>query len=268
MRLFNRITLLTPESVELEFTLAGIGSRALALLIDYHIIGFSLVAFWLLLTFISGQLIAYMEASGVDYADLPVWLLAIAILITFAIATGYFVFLEVTWQGQTIGKRFAKIRVIRDDGRPVGLPQAALRALLRPIDDILFVGAFLILLGRKEKRIGDWVAGTLVVQEVRPVVKAAIAVSQAAEKLAPELPQLTNLSKLLPDDFAVIREYLKRRNFMERNAKSELSLQLARQARSLIDLETIPPGLTSDEFLEAVYLAYQQGRDGELGVKS
>jgi hypothetical protein len=45
---------------------------------------------------------------------------------------------------------------------------------------------------------------------------------------------------------------------MEHNAKSELSLQLARQARSLIDLETIPPGLTSDEFLEAVYLAYQQ----------
>ncbi|MBD1868733.1 RDD family protein [Cyanobacteria bacterium FACHB-471] len=262
MRLFNRITLLTPESVELEFTLAGIGSRALALLIDYHIVAFTLIALWLLLALIAGQLLGYLDTLGSNYADLPIWLLAIAILITFVIATGYFVFFEVTWQGQTIGKRFAKIRVIRDDGRPVGLSQAALRALLRPIDDILFIGAFLILLGQKEKRIGDWVAGTLVVQEVRPVVKAAIAVSQEAEKLAAELPQITDLSKLLPDDFAVIREYLQRRNFMERNAKSELSLQLARQARNLINLETIPAGLTSDEFLEAVYLAYQQQERG------
>jgi uncharacterized RDD family membrane protein YckC len=263
MRLFNRITLLTPESVELEFTLAGIGSRALALLIDYHIVAFTLIVFWLLLTFVAGQLLDYLDALSVNYDDLPVWLLAIAILVTFTIATGYFVFFEVTWQGQTIGKRFAKIRVIRDDGRPIGLPQAALRALLRPIDDILFIGAFFILLGKKEKRIGDWVAGTLVVQEVRPVVKAAIAISQASANLAAELPQTTNLSKLLPDDFAVIREYLQRRNFMERNAKSELSLQLARQARNLISLETIPQGLTSDEFLEAVYLAYQKQGEGE-----
>jgi uncharacterized RDD family membrane protein YckC len=258
MRLFNRVTLLTPESVELEFTLAGIGSRALALLIDYFVIGFTLAGFWLLLSFLTGQLLNYLNALGINYADLPVWLLAIAILVSFAIVTGYFVFLEVTWQGQTIGKRFAKIRVIRDDGRPLGLAQAALRALLRPVDDVLFVGAFFILLGKREKRIGDWVAGTLVVQEVRPVVKGAIATSSEAEKLAIELTQITDLSKLLPNDFAIIREYLQRRSFMEPNAKSELSLQLARQARILINLETIPPGLTSDDFLEAVYLAYQQ----------
>jgi len=215
MRLFNRVTLLTPESVELEFTLAGIGSRALALLIDYQIIGLTLALVWLLLTVIAGQAFNYFEGLGSEYSDLPIWLLAIGILITFIVTLGYFAFLEVVWQGQTVGKRFAKIRVIRDDGRPVGLSQSALRALLRPIDDTLFIGVLLILLGQKEKRIGNWVAGTIVVQEVRPIVKAAIAISSEAEKLAPELPNMTDLSKLLPDDFAIIREYLQRRDLME-----------------------------------------------------
>jgi uncharacterized RDD family membrane protein YckC len=257
MPLFNRIKVLTPESVELELLLAGIGSRAFALSIDYPVLFLAVLGFWLLWGLFANQLLNYLDKTGIPYGSVPTWLGAIALLVSFLIFAGYFIFFEVRWQGQTPGKRIAKIRVIRDDGRPVRLAQAVLRSLLRPIDDAFFIGAFLIFFGKREKRIGDWAAGTLVVQEERPQSQAQIGVSDAAKQLAIELPQLTDLSQILPDDFAVIREYLQRRPFMDSQARSELSLKLARQARAIVQLETIPQGLNSDDFLEAVYLAYQ-----------
>lgn len=258
MPLFKRIKLTTPESVELELTLAGLGSRALALLIDYHILVLELVLFWFAWGLFATELMNYLEPLEVDYSDVPLWLLAIALLVSFAVYTGYFVFFEVFWQGQTPGKRFAKIRVIQDDGKPVGLSQAALRTLLRPIDDILFIGAFFIFFGQREKRLGDWVAGTVVIQEERPQVQKKLSISEAAQQLATQLPELTDLSQLLPDDFAVISEYLHRRSFMATQARTDLSLKLAREIRAIVRLAEIPAGLTSDQFLEAVYVAYQQ----------
>lgn len=258
MALFRQIKLTTPESVELEFTLAGIGSRALALLVDYQLLGLGLVLFWILWGIFSTQLMNYLDRLDINYSSVPLWLLAIALLISFVFYTGYFVLFEVLWQGQTPGKRFAKIRVIRDDGRPVGLAQASLRTLLRPIDDIVFIGVFFIMFGQKEKRIGDWVAGTLVIQESQSELKGKLVISEAAQQLAAKLPEMTDLTQILPDDFAVISEYLHRRHFMATKARSELSLKLAREIRAIVQLEEIPAGLTSDQFLEAVYVAYQQ----------
>ncbi|MGA7934220.1 MAG: RDD family protein [Kovacikia sp.] len=258
MRFFNRVSLSTPESVELEFTLAGIGNRTLALLIDYHIMGLLLFGFWVLWGTFSLGLLSYLSGTNQNYTAVPIWLTAIAVLISFVIFTGYFAFFELAWQGQTPGKRIAKIRVIRDDGKPIGISQVALRSLLRPIDDLLFIGAFFILFGKREKRLGDWAAGTLVIQEQRPGSKETIVISEQAKDLATQLPAMADLSQLLPDDFVVIRTYLERRAAMAPNARKELSLKLARQLRTLIDLEIIPPNTVSDHFLEAVYLAYQQ----------
>ncbi|UBF24427.1 RDD family protein [Kovacikia minuta CCNUW1] len=257
MRFFNRVFLATPESVELEFTLAGIGNRTLALLIDYHVMGLLLFGFWILWGTFSLGLLSYLSGTSQNYTGVPIWLTAIAVIVSFVIFTGYFAFFEVIWQGQTPGKRLTKIRVIRDDGKPIGLSQAALRALLRPIDDLMFLGAFFILFGKREKRLGDWAAGTLVIQEQRPSVKEAIVISDQAKDLATQLPAMAELSQLLPDDFVVIRTYLERRATLAPDARKELSLKLARQLRTLINLETIPPNTVSDHFLEAVYLAYQ-----------
>lgn len=257
MPLFKHIKLTTPESIELEFTLAGIGSRALALLIDYQLLGTSLVLFWILWSIFATQLMGYLERLNINYSDVPLWLLAIALLVSFMLYTGYFVTFEVLWHGQTPGKRFAKIRVIRDDGKPVRITQAALRALLRPIDDIAFIGVLFIFFGKQEKRIGDWVAGTLVIQEVRPELNK-LTISESAQQLALQLPEIADLTQLLPDDFAVVSEYLSRRHFMSMQARRDLSLKLAREIRAIINLANIPDGLTSDQFLEAVYVAYQK----------
>ncbi|MGK7877502.1 MAG: RDD family protein [Xenococcaceae cyanobacterium] len=251
MGFFNRFTLQTPESVELEFTLAGIGNRAYALLIDYIVLGFILIGFLITWAFLSFRLV------GSD-KTIALWALAIQLLIVFSIYVGYFVFFEVLWQGQTPGKRFVKIRVIRDDGRPVRLQQATLRALLRPVDDIFFLGVFFIVLGKREKRLGDWVAGTIVIQEERPIASATFSVSEKAQALANQLQIEADISQLLPEDFAVIREYLQRREGMIPQARIDLSRQLAHQVKEIIALEKVPQGVTPTLFLEAVYLAYQQ----------
>jgi uncharacterized RDD family membrane protein YckC len=258
MPLFKHIKLLTPESIELEFVLAGIGSRALALLIDYCVLALCQALFWTLLGVFSEQLVNYLGAFNINYSSLTLWIMAIALLGSFGIYAGYFVFFEVMWQGQSPGKRLAKIRVIRDDGKPVGLAQATLRALLRPIDDIFFIGAFFIFFSRQEKRLGDWVAGTLVVQNAPPQTHKQLSISEASQQLATQLPEITDLTQLRPDDFAVISEYLHRRHFMTSKARSDLSLKLAQEIRAIIQLEAIPTGLNSDQFLEAVYVAYQQ----------
>ena len=260
MRLFNRYTLHTPESVELEFILAGIGNRAYALLIDYIILGLILIVFLVgVLIFNSGlQTIQILVGST---ARLELWLIAVQALIGFFIYVGYFVFYETVWSGQTPGKRYVKIRVIRDDGRPVRLQQSTLRALLRPFDDLFFIGVFFIVLNQREKRLGDLVGGTLVIQEEQPLTTAALKVSTSAQSLANKLLIEADISSLLPEDFAVIREYLQRREAMIPNARNEVSKQLATQVKEIIGWEKMPTKVDANVFLEAVYQAYQQQVD-------
>ncbi|MDY6785335.1 MAG: RDD family protein [Cyanobacteriota bacterium] len=257
MNFLNRIKIQTPESVELEFSLAGIGNRAQALFVDY--------VYWLLTLLLLIVLGLWFAFSWLDFlqdatgdSSLALWYYAILGLIFFFVYMGYFVFFETLWQGQTPGKRRAKIRVICDDGRPVGLPQATLRALLRPVDDLFFLGALMIMLSKREKRLGDWIAGTLVVQDEQARTAADFPVAEQAREFGDRLLQTADLSALPPDDFAAIREYLQRRSDLLPDAKKQISLQLARNARECLAIAQIPKGITADLFLEAVYWAYQQ----------
>lgn len=259
MNLFKTITIQTPESVELEFTLAGIGNRALALMIDYLLVFLLLSLVSLVASFLSEQLVnlSVLLGSGTETVDL--WLVAIALLATMAIYWGYFVAFETWWQGQTPGKRLANIRVINDNGKPEGIFQATLRSLLRPVDDILFLGFFFIVFGAQEKRIGDWLAGTLVVQAERTIGDANVRIAPASQKLAMELMNQADIGQLLPDDFTTLREYLLRRTTLTKAARQELSVQLARQLRTIVELERLPrEQMPAEQFLEAIYVAYQK----------
>ena len=257
MRFFNQINLQTPESVELEFTLAGIGNRSFALIIDYIISGLTILLVWTLSAFLAFQLVpSFTDGGAIN--SLAQWIWAIQFMTTFAIYVGYFVVLETLWQGQTPGKKWTKIRVIRDNGKPERLPQAILRALLRPIDDMLFIGVFFIIFSQQEKRIGDIVAGTIVVQEEQAAKPSKIDVSPEAEDLAVQLRIEAELANLLPEDFATIRDFLQRRKNIILEYQHQLSRKLAEQVKEIILLEDVPEGYSNSQFLEATYLAYQQ----------
>jgi uncharacterized RDD family membrane protein YckC len=259
MRFFNKIKLQTPESVELEFTLAGIGNRAYALIIDYLIWGFTLGLSIILAIFLTAQIINNVDRIGSSNQDtLLKWLWAIEIFTAFAIYVGYFIFFETIWQGQTPGKKWVKIRVIQDNGKPARLPQATLRALFRPVDDFLFIGAFFIAFNKREKRLGDLVAGTIIIQDEQAIQTYDFAISEEAKNLVLQLKIEADLSRIKPENFAIIRNYLQRRTIMIPQAKYELSRKLALQVKDILDLKDIPAEVTANQFLEAVYLAYQQ----------
>lgn len=255
MKFFNEISFETPESVELDFTLAGIGNRAYALIIDYVILGAILIVFFLFWALIAFNFWSIFPENL--QKNLQLWLFALQLVLIFAIYVGYFVIFETLGQGQTIGKKRVKIRVIRDDGRIISISQATLRALLRPVDDIFFIGAFLIMFTKKEKRIGDLVAGTIVIQEKTAKSKHNLIISNEASSLASFLRIKADITQLSPEDFAIIREYLERRENMLVSARQEISFRLATQAKEIIKLEELSQDTSANLFLEAVYLAYQ-----------
>ncbi|HSM82430.1 MAG TPA: RDD family protein [Nodosilinea sp.] len=257
MPLFNTVTIRTPESVELEFVLAGVGSRAVALTLDYLGLGAGLVGLAIGYSVVLVRLLETETVLSIPSETVQLWITAIAALLAFALYIGYFALFETWWYGQTPGKRYAKIRVIRDDGQPERLPQATLRSLLRPIDDILFVGFFCILLSPTEKRLGDWLAGTLVVQ-TDSVTSGPLQVPVRSQAIAKDLLAIVDITRLSPDDCATLREFLQRRATMSAKAKTLVSDQLARRYKDQLALDTLPTEMTTDTFLEALYHAYQQ----------
>ena len=157
-------------------------------------------------------------------------------------------------------KKRAKIRVISDDGKPTTIGKSSIRALLRPVDDFLFVGVLFILIGKKEKRIGDLVAGTIVIQEELNTQKNIFKATPEAEMLATQLKFETDVIRLSPENFAILSNYIQTRNQMILKSRLELARKLAEQVKNILELGDIPEDTTADCFLEAVYLAYQQLR--------
>jgi uncharacterized RDD family membrane protein YckC len=252
MHFLKRVRSQTPESVELEFTLAGVGSRTQALVVDYLIWSFVLVILLVIWAFL------LIQVTWLQSESIRLWFFAIQLLILFAVYIGYFVVFETLWHGQTPGKRYAKIRVIREDGRNVGLQQSILRSLLRPIDDLFCVGLLLVLFTAQEKRLGDLVAGTIVIQEGQTTSHQQLTLSPEAQALATRLLEIGQIVALTPDEFATIRRYLDRYPNLTSAAKIQVSDRLAQRLLEIIKLADRPPTLDRHLTIEAVYLAYQQ----------
>lgn len=156
----DKLTIDTPEQVHLEFLLAGLGSRFMAAFLD------SLIQALLFLV-LGGVTIAV--AVALNFAGLSsTWALALVALGVFTLIWGYYTLFEIFWKGQTPGKRVAGIRVIKDSGRPINAFEAVTRNIMRFVDwlpSMYAVGVLVMLLNKKHRRLGDFVAGTLVVHE-------------------------------------------------------------------------------------------------------
>ncbi len=154
----------TPERVPLHFALASIGNRFLACALDHALqvltIIIMAIGFWVL---------ADYSSLGQRLSSAPKWLQAALIVIVFLIISGYFAFFEWLWNGQTPGKRLLKLRVIREDGRPITFWEAVVRNLLRSVDfmpaPFYSIGLISVFLSLSDQRVGDMVAGTVVVRE-------------------------------------------------------------------------------------------------------
>lgn len=206
----------TPERVPLHFGLASIGNRFLACAID-HI--FQVLA--IVLMVVAFFTLASYSSFGDELSNAPKWVIAILIIVLFLIVWSYFAFFEWIWSGQTPGKRWLKLRVIREDGRPVTFWEAAVRNFLRSFDMMPFpfysIGLISVFISSRDQRVGDLVAGTVVVRE-REAEAPAFAQVFAAPISDPALRRSSrpvefsaDLSSLTESEIEVVETFLRRR---------------------------------------------------------
>ncbi len=224
-------TIATPEGVELELRLGGLGSRFSAALIDLMIQSALVIAISLLTGLTlggTGAVVAY--SLGVFFAFVV-----------------YDVLFEVLAAGRTPGKRTLRMRVVLADGAPVTLRASAVRNLLRLVEGVAtsYVPAILsILLTRNNQRLGDLAAGTVVVHEAR----AGAVIEATGAPAAPAHTEAWDVSAVTPAELAAVRDFLRRRDGFDPDARNALAGRLAAALRERVD--GAPADTAPERFLE------------------
>lgn len=214
----DKLTIETPELIPLEFPLAGVGSRFLALALD------SLIQFVVgMAILVLGMLIVLPFA--LSHAQ-TTWVAAIGVLAYFLLQSGYFTFFECLWNGQTPGKRWFHLRVIKESGRPITVYDSVVRNLLRIVDSLpgfYGVGILSALLSSNCKRLGDYVAGTVVVHE-EPLAGQARGDWTASPA---STSSAYDVSRLTPEEFQLVETFLMRRAQLAPQVRAQMAKQIA-----------------------------------------
>jgi uncharacterized RDD family membrane protein YckC len=248
----DNLTIETPEQTSLDFPLAGVGSRFIAMVADTAIQ--LLAAFIIFLIFLLADLtlpaIHWFSALSAQ------WTTALLILAIFVLNSAYFAFFEAIWNGQTPGKRFFQIRVIKDDGRPISAFDSIARNLLRiadelPVPPLYIAGVISILVSKQNRRLGDYVAGTVVIhektiQEARPFLEIK---SQAGEPAY-------DTARITLDELHVIETFLNRRDSFEPALRTAMAAKISKRIGAKLGVEVLGWPRT-EKFLEAVYEQYR-----------
>jgi uncharacterized RDD family membrane protein YckC len=250
----------TPERVPLHFALASIGNRFLACAFDHALQSVVVALLYIIFINIANS----FSFSGMSSA--PKWAIALLIIVGFIIWTSYFVVFEWLWKGQTPGKRWLKLRVIREDGRPITFWEAAVRNLLRIFDIQPFpfysVGLICVFVSLRDQRVGDLVAGSVVVRE-REVEAPSFnqvfdsQVSDSALRRSFKPVQFTaELGLLTEKEFEVVETFLRRRFDLPDQARMWMAWRVATpilyKLRPAYDLSTF----TYEGFLEELLHRY------------
>lgn len=235
----DKLTIDTPEQIPLEFPLAGIGSRFLAVALDSLIQFFGWLVLMLLFTWFEPDLARIWPKA-------PVWAFAIVVIFGFLIFSGYFAVFETVWNGQTPGKRAVRIRVIKDSGRPISVYEAIIRNVIRVIDSIGFygVGIISVFVSSRNKRLGDFAAGTVVVHE-----NALTELQPAWEADKIKEGSAYNVANVSLADLELIEAFLQRRYDLQPEVRQRSAEQIAARMRQKLQITTDAPA-SDEDFLE------------------
>src|SRR6266542_2540337 len=250
--------MVTPEAVALEFQTANVGSRILAFLIDMLVVGAGIVVG------VTAVALA-LNASG---AVLPDWLvIAMFLVLIPGWWFGYFTAFETLWRGWTLGKAALGLRVVTREGAPVRFRHAAIRTLLGTVDFGLGSGFFavvFVLFSRDNQRLGDLVAGTLVLRER----SAATQLAPMSFDPPPGLESYTatlDVTGMATEEYQAVRSFLLRAQQLAPASRASLAVQLATSLAAR--LRPPPPdGLPPEGYLRAVAAAYQRRQRGAAGA--
>jgi uncharacterized RDD family membrane protein YckC len=246
----RRDGIVTPEAVLLRFDTAGLPSRALAKAVDVAIAGAALL--------LSLALVA-LAADGLEASGATVVVLVVSTLGLFA----YPAVAEGRW-GTTVGKAACGLRVVTVEGGPVGVRHGLIRAALQVVDIVLLpigvIGAASMLASPLDQRVGDRVAGTVVLR----------ARSGAADAMALAFPPLPgyeayvaslDVTAVTPGQYEVLRSFLTRVDQLQPAARAHLAQRLAGPLSAAMR-HAVPPTLHPELFCACVAAAYQQRHGG------
>jgi uncharacterized RDD family membrane protein YckC len=224
MKWTDELRMETPEQIDVDMELAGLGSRFLAMVVDVAIKAFAALLLILIVTIIA----AVDPTKFVREQSYTVLAFVVAALGTLWMAYG--VFFEVRWNGQTPGKSVARIRAMKTSGAALDFTAAGIRNLLTVVYAIpvfYVIDAILILVTARSQRLGDLAAGTVVIRERavdlgRDPEDALLALASPDYAFTP-----AQLEPLTADDRTVLREYLRRHAGMTGSGRSQLARKLA-----------------------------------------
>ncbi|HEX9367860.1 MAG TPA: RDD family protein [Vicinamibacterales bacterium] len=240
----------TPEQIPLEFVLAGVGSRFLALAFD-TVLQAGTIALLVVMLFAVRRLVAF----ALPGPALGAWAIAALIAAGFVVYSGYFAIFESVWRGQTPGKRLVGLRVIDVSGRPVTVYAALIRNLIRIVDQmpgVYGIAIVSVLVTRRQQRLGDLAAGTVVVHE-------------RLETQAPSAPTVTSTSRhgahrLGPEEIVLIESFLRRRDDLDAWVRLETARRIARRMARTLELGAVEDEERLLEQLAAEYRAAERYR--------
>ena len=270
-QLSQEYTIPTPENVSFGYEVVGIGNRFIATLFDSAILLLLFVAINLLLAF-ALDLVGAFSTNLLDFAEEIGWsqgiLIAIYTLLQFLLIWGYYIGFEWLWQGQTPGKRWTKIRVVRIDGNPVGFGEVAIRNLVRIIDFLpatYALGLVTMFFSENARRLGDYAAGTIVIkdksmltlEDVTAVTERKASEPHPIDEADPLYTRYVNIRALSSSDYALIDELLKRYN--RNRVDFELLNRAANSMRKKLNLdENEVSTIGSLKLLEEIAEAYRR----------
>jgi uncharacterized RDD family membrane protein YckC len=229
------VTIRTPENIELSYALAGPGSRAVAYLVDLFLM---FAVFQLLINLMVSAFGLLIAALGVAS---DAWVAGIAALASFGLYNGYFIVFEWLLNGQTPGKRILHVRVIKQGGYSLRFFDTLLRNLLRVVDFLpLFYGVGLtsLLLTRDSQRLGDLIAGTLVVYQEPVQTESLLADIPAALESEPSLPR-AELAAIPIAAISLVDECLRSRAGLAPRPRQEVAAELADLIREASGLQPL-----------------------------
>jgi uncharacterized RDD family membrane protein YckC len=216
----GRLEVETPDHVVLRYTLAGVGNRGFAALVDFVVA--------LLIT--AGLEIGYEQIGAPGDAALG----GVIRLLLFVLGWSYFIVLEWLWNGQTIGKRWYGLRVINEDGSPAGFVAVFVRNLVRIVDflpGLYGLGLVAIVFTARSQRLGDLAAGTFVVRAPKPqldwlslrtVTRAGAPVPAAAVR------------GLSGEAQRIVREFVAREATLPQRDRARLATEIASRIRPYV----------------------------------
>ena len=233
----KKIRFTTPENIEIEYTLANLGSRAAAAAVDFIILG-------IVTLILIGAVIVIMFKAPDFWKNYYGWIIAIVLILQMTISFGYFLLCELNSNGRTWGKKIFKLRAIRDNGEPLTVKHSLIRTLFKLLIDTMGIGVVMIFFTKENKRVGDYLASTVVVMDINLEAPVSLEDLRKADN--------NYMSILKADEKKLIEDYFQRRqNLPDRGAK------IGGQIRQYLETRLKNDGIEVEahkELLDSIFL--------------